>query len=128
MIFFSDDLGVMISDIYGEEGSTELRALAKKMRLNRDHLRQEGHPAEEHYLVPVAKHATISERGVKVLFLEEFRTIQVQKALRLRANTMLEPVQPSTVSPSQDEVTDFYNQYDRRQQDRGRRRRHMGGA
>lgn len=124
MILFSAELGIMISNIYGYDGSKELRAVAKKMRLDRDHLRAEGHPADEHYIVPAAKHATISARGVFVVSPDQFRTSQ--EAKRAQVGTM-KPIVP-TYRPYQsptapEDVISNYSSHARRAQDRGKNRR-----
>jgi hypothetical protein len=87
MILFSRETGTMFSDVYGYEGSKELRAFAKKMRLDRSSLKDEGHPVDEHYLVPFAKHPGMQARGANIISLDEHRTRknakreQVQKAI-----------------------------------------------
>lgn len=67
MLLFSPQLGIMISDLYGIPGGKELTSMAKKMRLGKDQLRNAGHPVDEHYIVPAAKHDGVAARGIEVL-------------------------------------------------------------
>lgn len=123
MILFSREIGIMISDIYGGEGSNELRALAKKMRLDRDHLRQEGHPADEHYTVPASKHDGMAARGVKVLSPADFAAARDAKRRQVRVNTQISPPPVPANEPSQEDVTDFYRGHTRRMSERSRQHR-----
>lgn len=120
MILFSPDLGIMISDTYGDAGSKELRAVAKAMRLDRDHLREEGHPANEHYRVPEAKRATIAARGVSVVSAKAFQMHQERKLAQMRPGSVVivSKVQPDP--PTQEDVVTFYDRHAARARDRGK--------
>lgn len=84
MLLFCRETGTMFSDIYGFEGSKELRSLAKKMRLDRVLLKEEGHPVDEHYLIPAAKHPGMAARGVTIVTAEELRERQQTKRAQVR--------------------------------------------
>lgn len=79
----------MISDIYGYEGSKELRAFAKKLRLDRDALRSEGHPTDEHYIVPASKHPGMESRGAQVLGIAEWAA---RRAAKRPAQSLPSPI------------------------------------
>lgn len=71
----------MMSDVYGLDGSQELRTMSKKLRLDRVALRCEGHPQDEHYMVPPSKFDGMGAReGVKTIPSREFVLLRAQKS------------------------------------------------
>ena len=79
MILFCAELGIMISNYKGLPGSRELRAFAKKAHIDKAMLRNEGHPTEEHFLVPVAKHSGMAGRACKVVSPAELREARLNR-------------------------------------------------
>jgi hypothetical protein len=92
VILFSSALSIMMSDRYGSEGSAELRAMAKKLRLDRTAVRSEGHPVDEHYIVPASKHPGMSDRaGVLVVSSGAIGALRVSKTSQVAARIAAPP-------------------------------------
>jgi hypothetical protein len=99
MILFSPALGIMLSDCYGSEGTAELRKMAKRLRLDRTQVRSEGHPVEEHYLVPASKHAGMGGRqGVIIATTQAIAALRITKQQQCHAN-LQRPVPASISTP-----------------------------
>lgn len=73
MLIYCPRAEAMFSTIYGNAGSKELRSKAKKMRLDRGFLRSEGHPVNEHYMIPAAKQPGIADRGILSVHADDLR-------------------------------------------------------
>jgi len=99
MIVFSPVLGIMMSDRYGSEGTVELRSMAKRLRLDRSFVRSEGHPIEEHYIVPAGKRDGMAGRdGVLVVTTTAISALRDSKAKQC-ADNLSRPLPASISTP-----------------------------
>jgi hypothetical protein len=87
---------VVTSTLYGWDGSKELRSLLKTLRLDRGHLKNEGHPVDEHILLPVAKRVGLLARGVQAVGGSEFQALRAAKSAQQHAPIVVTGVAETT--------------------------------
>jgi hypothetical protein len=87
---------VVTSTLYGWDGSKELRRLLKTLRLDRGHLKNEGHPVDEHILLPVVKRAGLLARGVRAVGGSEFQALRAAKSAQQHAPIVVTGVAETT--------------------------------
>lgn len=96
---------IVISTLYGEDGHRELRAVMKKHRLGREFIRSEGHPADEHLVVPESKRGSILGYAVVVTaegLQSHQSTKRIEQAQRVAKG-------PSTSAVRSDRADDMSN-------------------
>jgi hypothetical protein len=122
MIVFCTTNGILISDTFGFSGSKELHAFAKRARLTRDHIRSEGSPVDEHFIVPPSKRDGMQARGAFVVGPADLRLYQEAKHTR----SIHTPAATPAASPAKPMTPDFMPsdrfEVRRRERDRDRRR------
>ena len=119
MIIFCPAMGIMLSDLYGMDGSSELRTIAKKMRLDASMLRSQGHPTQEHYRVPEAKFDGMVARGAKIVASEHISTLMQQK---VAISTQKIIVKPKKYQKSPDDAAFQENSNKNNKNNRNQRR------
>lgn len=93
---------ILFSTLHGWDGSKEVREELKRLRLDRSALKNEGHPINEHIVLPWAKAESLSQR-LHVVGPKEMADIQMNK----RPGETSQPLKVSGSAPPVDEAEDF---------------------